>query len=118
MSAPTELHSQHAASDVRLAISPVTSERMDGSCSRQNLATMRHTARNHVLLASFDRDALSVNQQRIATLHNQHVLIEFMDMLCGRCGLSTSPKRPLAMISSLEKRILRRRKLPDSSERS
>ena len=99
---PTELHNQHAASDVRFAISPVTSEGMDCPCSRQNLATVRHTARNQILLASFDRNAPAVNQQCVAALHNQHVLIEIMDMLGGSCGLSACPERHLALIRSVE----------------
>ena len=73
---------QHTASDVRLAISPMTSERMDCSRSCHDLTTVWYAARNQVLLASSDRDALSINQQCMAALHNQHVLIKFMDMLC------------------------------------
>jgi len=91
-----------SASDVRLPISPMTSERMDRPCSRYHLAAVRHTTRNKVLVASFDRDAPSINQQRIATLHNQHVLIEFMDMLSGRCGLSASPKCHLTLIGTVK----------------
>jgi hypothetical protein len=57
-------------SDVRFPISPVTSEGMDCPCSRHYLSAMPHTPTNQKLLASFDSDALSVNQQRIATLHD------------------------------------------------
>ena len=35
----------------------------------QYLPAVAHTARNQILLTSFDRDALSGNQQRIAALH-------------------------------------------------
>jgi hypothetical protein len=102
MPAPTELRSQHAASDVPFTISPMTSEGMNCPRSCYYLAAVRHTARNQKLLTSLDGDAFSINQQCVATLHNQHVLIKFMEMLCGSCGLSASPKRHLAPIGSVE----------------
>ena len=77
------MHRQHAASDVRLAINPMTSKGMNCPCSRHNLAAVRHTARNQKLFTNVDGDALSINQHCVATLHNQHVLIKFMDVLCG-----------------------------------
>src|SRR5215470_6466494 len=102
MPAPTEPRSQHAASDVRLAISAMTSEGMNCPRSCYYLAAVRHTARNQSFLTSLDGDALSINQQCVASLHNQHVLIKFMDMLCGSCGLSASPKCHLAFVGSIE----------------
>src|SRR5499425_2892219 len=78
MPAPTEPRSQHAASDVRLAISAMTSEGMNCPRSCYYLAAVRHTARNQSFLTSLDGDALSINQQCVASLHNQHVLIKFM----------------------------------------
>ena len=57
-------------SDVRFAISPVTSEGMNCSRSCHDLATVRYSARNQVLLASLDRDALSINQQCVAAPPN------------------------------------------------
>jgi hypothetical protein len=101
--APTGRHHLFlSASGVRFSICPVTSEGMDCPCSRHHLATVRHTARNQILLASFDRNAPSINQQCVTALHNQHVLIKFMDMLCGSCSLSASPKRHLAFVGSVK----------------
>jgi len=77
-------------------------EYMDRPCSRQYLPAVAHTAWNQVLLASFDGNPLPINQQCVAALHNQHVLMKVMDMLCGTCGLSASPKRHLAFIGSVE----------------
>jgi len=70
--------------------------------SRHYLTTVWNTTRNQILLASFDRDALSINPQRIATLNHQHVFIEFMDVLGGSCGLSARPKDHLALLGSVE----------------
>src|SRR5262249_55221496 len=80
----------------------MTSEGMNCPRSCYHLAAVRHTARNQVLLTSLDGDALSINQQCVATLHNQHVLIKLMDMLCVGCGLRASPKRHLTFIDSVD----------------
>ena len=80
----------------------MTSEGMNRPCSRHYLATVRHTARYQVLLASRNSNASSINEQCVTALNNQHVLIEFMDMLCGSRGLSASPVRHLALIGTIK----------------
>jgi hypothetical protein len=74
------------------------------NCPRSShyLAAVPHAARNQILFASFNRDALSINQQCVATLHNYHVFIEFMNVFCGCCGLIARPKRHLASIGTVE----------------
>jgi hypothetical protein len=67
----TKWRSLHMVSGVCLAISPMTSEGMDCSCSFHDLATVRYTAWNQVLLASIDGNPLPINQQCVAALHNQ-----------------------------------------------
>ena len=89
-------------SGVPLPISPMTSEGMDCPRSCYYLSTVRYTARNQVFLTSFDKNASAINQQRVATLHHQHVLIEFMDVFSGGCGLIARPKRHLASVGSVE----------------
>jgi hypothetical protein len=68
-------------SGVRLAISPMTSEGMDCSCSCHDLATVRYAGSNEVLLASFDGNPVPINQQCVAALYDHHVFIEFMYVL-------------------------------------
>lgn len=64
------VQTEASRSDVRLAISPMTSEDMNCPRSCHCLAAVRHTARNQILFARFDRDAFSINQQRVAALHH------------------------------------------------
>lgn len=82
--------------------SPMPAEYMDCPCSRQYLPAVAHTTRNQKLLACFDRNARSINQQRIAALHHEHVFIEFMYVLGRSCGLGACPKCHLAHIGSVE----------------
>jgi hypothetical protein len=89
-------------------------EHMDCPSSRRYLPAVAHTTRNQILLTSFDRDALSSNQQRIATLHHQHVFIEFMYVLGGSRGLCACPKCHLTVIGSVED-VSFDTELPDST---
>jgi len=49
--------------------------------SRNDLASVHYAGRNHILLPRFNGNALSVDEQRVAALHDEHVLVELMGML-------------------------------------
>ena len=80
----------------------MSTEHMDCPRSCHYLPVVAYSMRNQILLTSFDRDALSSNQQSVATLHHDHVFIEFMYVLGGSCGLAARPKCHLALIGSVE----------------
>jgi hypothetical protein len=57
---------------------------------------------DEVFLAGDYGDPLSVDDQRIATLYNDHVFIEIVGVCRGRSGLMAGPKRHLAPVRSIE----------------
>jgi hypothetical protein len=85
-----------------LSIGSVSAKRVNRSCSSHNLPAVPYPARNDIFLPSIDGYALALDQQGIATLHHQHVLIEFVNVLRGSGGLGTSPKCHLAFSGSIE----------------
>jgi hypothetical protein len=56
-------------------VNPMASECMDRSGPSHNFTTVRDAARDQVFLLSFHRNPISVDDQRIAAVHNYHVFI-------------------------------------------
>jgi hypothetical protein len=104
-------------SGVRLAISPMTSEGMDCSCSCHDLATVRYAGSNEVLLASFDGNPVPINPQCVAApirppcIHRNHVRARV------KLPSRRMSKMPFGCDRLRRRRILRRPESPDSSER-
>jgi hypothetical protein len=80
----------------------MASECVDRSGPSRNLTTMRHTARDEVLLACLHRNPFPVNDQRVTALHNHHIFVLVMDMFHGGRGFTASPERHLASVGSIE----------------
>jgi len=59
----------------------MASERVNRSSASYDLAAVSRTLRNEIFLSSLYQNPLSTDDQRIATLHDNHVLVIFVDML-------------------------------------
>jgi hypothetical protein len=73
----------------------MTSKCMDRSCSGKNFAAMQDTPRDEILLPGFQRNPISINDQRVAALHDQHVFVEFMGVRLGCCSFLTGSESHL-----------------------
>ncbi len=71
-------------------------------CSGENFSGVGNPPRDEVFLASTYRNSFSIDKQRIATLNNEQVLVEFVDVGSGECRLVTCPKRHLAALRAIE----------------
>src|SRR5215469_8998935 len=63
-------------------------ECVDRSGPSHNLTTVRDAARDDVFLPSLYLNALLVDDQRVATLHNHHVFVVIVDMFSRGRSLS------------------------------
>jgi hypothetical protein len=80
----------------------MASECVDRSGSSFYLTTMRHAARDEVFLTCLHRNPFSVNDQRVAALHNHHVFVVVMDMFRGGCSLTAGPECHLTFVDPIE----------------
>ena len=80
----------------------MAAEDVDRSGSSFDFATMRYTLRNKVLFSRPDENSLSVDDHRIAALHNDHVFVKVVDMFRRRGVLAACPERHLAPIASIK----------------
>ena len=60
----------------------MAAEGVDRPCSSKHFAAVWHAARDEMLLSGFHGNALAVDDQRVAALHYDHVLIEVVDVCC------------------------------------
>src|SRR5262245_30193179 len=75
---------------------------MYSSGSGSNLAAVRCSLGDEVLVASVQCNALAIDNQRVTSLHNDHVLVVIMDVGSRWRGLTTSPKCHLDTVSPVE----------------
>jgi hypothetical protein len=80
----------------------MTTERVDRPGSSDNFTTVHHTSRNEVLLSSFQRNSLAVDDQRVATLHDGEVFVKVVRVRCGSGRLAAGPKGHLAPIRAVK----------------
>ena len=80
----------------------MAAECVDGSSPGHDFATVEHSLRDDVLLPSFQGDAPTFYDQRIATLHDEHIFIVIVDMRGGRGSFRTGPECHLASVHSIE----------------
>ena len=80
----------------------MAAKRVDGPGSGQDFAAMEHAPRNQVLLSGWHGDTLSLNDQRVAALDDDHILVVVVDMRGGGRGLTTGPERHLASVRAIE----------------
>ena len=81
---------------------PVAAERVDCSGPSQNFATVRHAARDEVFLPGLHWNPLSIDDQGITALHNDHVFVVVVGMCSGCRSFAAGPKRHLAPVCSVE----------------
>ena len=80
----------------------MTSEGVDSSRSSEHFATVRYAPWNEIFFARIYRNPHSIDDERIATLHDKHVFVIIMHVLV-RCRIfGARPKRHLASIFPIE----------------
>jgi hypothetical protein len=80
----------------------MASEGVDCSGSSHNFTSVHYTSGDDILLACIYRNPLSVNDKRVATLHDEHVFVIIMHMLSGNGVFGARPKRHLASVLPIE----------------
>ena len=63
---------------------------------------MRYPAWDEIFPAGFHRYPFSIDDNGVAPLDDNHVLIEIMSVRCGCCGLAAVPKCHLTTIRSVK----------------
>jgi hypothetical protein len=63
---------------------------------------MDHAARDEILLTSLHRNPLPIDEQRVATLDNEHVLVVSVDVWLRYRGFTAGPKRHLGSVLAIE----------------
>jgi transposase len=75
---------------------------VDRSGSGKNFAALRHTLRDEIFLSGFDRNPFSIDDQRLAALHNKHVLVVIVDLRRRGRGFAAIPERHRASVCAVE----------------
>jgi hypothetical protein len=78
------------------------SERMYRSRSGDGFAAVPKPLSNEILFPVLHQNASPINNERVTTLHNRHVLIEPVRMWLGNRDLTASPERHLTPIRSVK----------------
>lgn len=81
---------------------PLATEGVNRTSSGSNLATMRYASRYEVFFSSSDRNVFTVDGQRVAALHDEHVFVIIVDMFRGSRVLIASPECHLASVHSIK----------------
>jgi hypothetical protein len=74
-------------------IGPVATECMDRSGPSQNFATVWDAARDEIFLPGVHWDPLSIDDQGLAALHNNHVFIVIVSVYRGCSSFTAGPER-------------------------
>lgn len=80
---------------------PLPAEGMDGARAGDNLAAMRKTARDEVFLPDLQRYVSLAEDQRMAALDDDHILVEVVHVRGGMGSFVTGPKRHLGPVRSV-----------------
>ena len=62
------------------SVSPMASKGVDRSSASHDFTAVPHALRDEVFLSSIYGTPLSIDDQRIAALYNDHVFVVFVDM--------------------------------------
>jgi hypothetical protein len=87
-------------------LGPVTSKCVDCSGSSQNFTLVRHATRDEIFFSGPDRNPLTIDDQGVTALHNDHVFVVIVGVGSGCSGLTAGPKCHLASICSIEDKAL------------
>lgn len=80
----------------------MAAERVNCPCSGENFSGVGNPPRDEVFLASTYRNSFPIDNQSVAALHNEQVLVKFVDVGSGGCRRLTCPKRYLASLRTIE----------------
>jgi len=80
----------------------VASESVYRASSREDFAAVQDAFRYQLFSSGIQRNVQSIDDEGIATLHDDHVLVELMRMRGRRRCLTAGPKRHLAPVRSVE----------------
>lgn len=72
------------------------------SRSPKNLSTVHDALRDKVFFSRLHWNSTSVDDQRIAALHDEHVFVEFMRVRLGGCRFPGGPESHLATFHAVE----------------
>ena len=84
------------------AFGTVATKCVDGSSSSKNFSTMRHSTSDEIFLARSHWYAFPIDDQCVASLHNNHVFVVIMGVRCGFCSVAAGPKCHLTTIFSVK----------------
>jgi hypothetical protein len=85
-----------------ITVSSMASECMNRSGPRYYFAAVQHAPWDEIFLSIFQGNPLSINDQRVAALHNDHIFVVIVGMrFRWRCFVAR-PKCHLAPICSIE----------------
>jgi|GEM_PF-3776963 hypothetical protein len=80
----------------------MASECVDCPSSGYNFASVQRSARDYVLMSGSQSNSLIVNNQRVASLHHDHVFVIVVRMWHRHSVLSTRPKCHLCTVDSVK----------------
>lgn len=90
------------AAELARPVGAPAAKSVDCSSSGEDLAAVRDTARDQEFIATMQRDAISVDEQRVTALDDNHVFIVRVHVRRRLSGLAASPKRHLATVEAVE----------------
>src|SRR5271165_6720648 len=85
-----------------LPVHAVAAKGVYGPGPGHNFAAMRHSPRDEVFVSGAERNALPIDNQCVASLHHDHVFVEFVRVGRGGSGLAARPKCHLAPAGAVE----------------
>jgi|ERR1035438_5547158 hypothetical protein len=80
----------------------VAAEGVNGSGSSDDLARVLNASRDEKFLAGFQGDAVSIDDQRVAALHDHHVFVVIVGVNGGISCLTAGPKSHLTAVHAIE----------------
>ena len=84
------------------AFGTVATKCVDSSSSSKDSSTMRHSTSDEIFLARSHWYAFPIDDQCVASLHNNHVFVVIMGVRCGFSCVAAGPKCHLATIFSVK----------------
>ena len=84
------------------SVCPVTAKCVNRSRPRKNLARMQHTLGDAIFVSRVQVNPLPIDDQGVAALHHEHVLVVVMHMSRRRSRFMTLPECHLASIDPIK----------------
>jgi len=84
------------------SVGAAAAEAVYSTGSGNNLAAVQSSPRYELLTAGAQRNAMPVDDQRVASLHNHHVFVVIVDVRTRQCCLIAGPKCHLAPVRPVE----------------